>query len=83
MSNRIKSQQAILSKLGIENISNIRIGKHVFLEIESNTEEDAKSTVKEICEKLLVNQITEKYDFILACSIFDQAGGVHDSGRLG
>ena len=51
------------SKLGIENISNIRIGKHVFLEIESNTEEDAKSTVKEICEKLLVNQITEKYDF--------------------
>ncbi|MAQ69776.1 MAG: phosphoribosylformylglycinamidine synthase [Flavobacteriales bacterium] len=55
------------SKLGIDNISNIRIGKHVFLEVESDSEEKAKETIKEICEKLLVNQITEKYDF----QIFD------------
>ena len=51
------------SKLGIENISNIRIGKHIFLELESDTEEKAKETIRKICEKLLVNQITEKYDF--------------------
>ena len=51
------------SKLGIENISNIRIGKHIFLELESENSEKAKETIKEICEKLLVNQITEQYDF--------------------
>ena len=53
------------SKLGIDNISNIRIGKHISLQIESASQNDAESTVKEICEKLLVNQITEQYDFTI------------------
>ena len=58
-----KTVEKNTSKLGIENISNIRIGKHIFLEVESENLEKAKETIKEICEKLLVNQITEQYDF--------------------
>ncbi|MAQ47664.1 MAG: phosphoribosylformylglycinamidine synthase [Flavobacteriales bacterium] len=53
------------SKLGIDNISNIRMGKHISLNIESEKEEDAETIVKDICEKLLVNQITEQYDFTI------------------
>ena len=53
------------SKLGIDNISNIRIGKHISLQIESDNQNNAEITVKEICEKLLVNQITEQYDFTI------------------
>ena len=56
------------SKLGIDNISNIRIGKHVSLEINSENKEQAEETVKKICNQLLVNQITEQYSYkIIEC----------------
>ena len=51
------------TKLDIENISNIRIGKHITLEVESKNISEAKKTIEEICNKLLVNQITEQYDY--------------------
>ena len=54
------------SKLGVENISNIRIGKHISLQIKSDSQNSAETTVKEICEKLLVNQITEQYNFTIS-----------------
>ena len=53
------------SKLGIDNISDIRIGKHISLQIDSDNQNTAELTVKEICKKLLVNQITEQYDFTI------------------
>ena len=53
------------SKLGIDNISNIRIGKHISLQIDSDSQNAAELTVKELCEKILVNQITEQYDFTI------------------
>ena len=56
------------SKLGIDNISNIRIGKHVSLEINSEDKKQAEETVKKICNQLLVNQITEQYSYkIIEC----------------
>ena len=56
------------SKLGIDNISNIRIGNHVSLEINSENKEQADETVKKICNQLLVNQITEQYSYkIIEC----------------
>ena len=52
-----------IPKIGITNIANLRIGKHITLDIESDDIDKAKKTVEEICEKLLVNQITEKFDY--------------------
>ncbi|MBF25754.1 MAG: phosphoribosylformylglycinamidine synthase, purS protein [Flavobacteriales bacterium] len=54
------------SKLDINNITNIRIGKHITFCVESNNKEDAIKTIENICEKLLVNQITEKYNYELS-----------------
>ncbi|MDC0189305.1 phosphoribosylformylglycinamidine synthase subunit PurS [Flavobacteriales bacterium] len=51
------------SKLGISNTTNIRMGKLITLNIESSNMESAKKTVNNLCEKLLVNQITEEFDF--------------------
>ena len=51
------------TKLGIENIANIRIGKHITCNVESEGVDEAKKTIEDICEKLLVNQITEKYTY--------------------
>ena len=53
------------TKLGIENVSNIRIGKHIVLDVESENINTAKKTVHEVCDKLLVNQITEQYDYTI------------------
>ena len=52
-------------KIGFSNISNVRIGKHVTFDVESENIDEAKKTIEEICEKLLVNQITEKFDYII------------------
>ena len=51
------------SKLGLDNISNIRIGKHISLEIDSKNKLTAEQTLKDLCQKLLVNQITEQYSY--------------------
>lgn len=53
------------SKLGIDNISNVRIGKHISFTLECDNLEEAEETTKEICEKLLVNQITEQYNYTI------------------
>ena len=53
-------------KLGIENISNIRIGKHITFNVESSNQNEAEKTIENICEKLLVNQITEEYNYKLS-----------------
>jgi len=50
-------------KVGLTNISSVRIGKHITLDVESKNINEAKKTIEEICEKLLVNQITEKYNY--------------------
>ena len=50
-------------KLGVENISDIRIGKRISLTVDSPNLENAKKTVEEICDKLLVNKITEQYNY--------------------
>ena len=51
------------AKLDIENITNIRVGKCISLNVEAENKLLAEESVKNICEKLLVNQITEKYTF--------------------
>tara|TARA_B100001741_G_scaffold274187_1_gene243699 strand:- start:94 stop:345 length:252 start_codon:yes stop_codon:yes gene_type:complete len=58
-----KTVEKNTAKLGMDNISNIRIGKSISLTVESSNLENAKKTVEEICNKLLVNQITEQYDY--------------------
>ena len=52
-------------KIGFSNIANVRVGKHITFDIESDNIDEAKKTIEEICAKLLVNQITEKFDFTI------------------
>jgi phosphoribosylformylglycinamidine synthase subunit PurS len=50
-----------LKNMGLPEIENVRIGKHITLEIEADTKEAAKSKVDEACKKLLSNPIMESY----------------------
>lgn len=54
-----------LQNIGIQNISNVRIGKHITLEVEAGNEEEANEAVDRACRKLLANLIMENYSFSL------------------
>ena len=54
-----------LHNLQMDSIDNVRIGKHVRLEVEAQTEEAARETVDAACCQLLANLIMEEYTFEL------------------
>jgi phosphoribosylformylglycinamidine synthase len=54
-----------MGNLGLPEIGNVRIGKHITLEIEAGSKEAAGKKVDEACKKLLCNQIMEFYEFEL------------------
>ena len=54
-----------MSNLGLNEISNVRIGKHITLFVEAENVEAAKEQVNQACNKLLCNQIMESYTFSL------------------
>ena len=55
-----------LNNLGMATIDNVRIGKHITLEVEADTKELAENQVDTACKKLLANLIMEEYSFTLS-----------------
>ena len=60
-----KAVTGSMKNLGLENIQNVRLGKHITLEIEAVDETAASARVEEACTKLLANLIMESYTFEL------------------
>ena len=54
-----------LHNLGLTQISDVRIGKHVTLHIEAADAAAADATVRDACKKLLANQVMEGFDFTI------------------
>ncbi len=54
-----------LKNMDLSAIDNVRIGKHITLEVEANDEASAKEMVDTACKKLLANPIMEGYEFEL------------------
>jgi phosphoribosylformylglycinamidine synthase subunit PurS len=54
-----------MHKIGFRDVENVRVGKHISLEIEAPTEEIAMERVTEACNKILTNPIMEGFDFSL------------------
>lgn len=61
-----KAVTGSMKNLNLSEIENVRIGKHITLEIAADSEEIAKAKVDEACRKLLCNQIMEFYEFRLS-----------------
>ena len=55
-----------LSNLGLKNIEDVRIGKHIQLHIEANDEGEAKRIAEEASEKLLANPVMEEYTILIS-----------------
>lgn len=60
-----KAVTGSMKNLGLPEIENVRIGKHITLLVEAATEDDAKTKVDTACAKLLANPIMEFYKFSL------------------
>ncbi len=55
--------------LHIDGVDDVRIGKHIRMVVEAETESDANAKVDTVCRKLLANMIMEHYEFTLAPAV--------------
>ena len=60
-----KAVSASMGNIGLSEIENVRIGKHITLQIEADSKAIASTKVDEACKKMLCNQIMESYEFTL------------------
>lgn len=54
-----------LGNLGIEGVLDVRVGKHITLDIQAKNKEEAHNKVENACKQLLANLIMESYSFEL------------------
>ncbi|MSQ78432.1 MAG: phosphoribosylformylglycinamidine synthase subunit PurS [Flavobacteriaceae bacterium] len=60
-----KAVTGSMKNIGLPEIENVRVGKHITLEIDAANEAAAKGKVDDACTKLLANLIMETYEFHL------------------
>ena len=56
-----KAVKNTLLNLKYTDISNVRIGKHINVELTAKTKKEAKATVEKICKEVLTNPIMETF----------------------
>jgi phosphoribosylformylglycinamidine synthase subunit PurS len=54
-----------LEHLGLNTVQDVRVGKHITLQLDAESEAEAKGKVEDACKKLLANLIMESYRFEL------------------
>lgn len=60
-----KAVQSALHHLGYNEITSVRIGKYIEVELNDADEATARKNAEEACQKLLSNSIMEDYSFEL------------------
>lgn len=58
-----KAVNQTLNNINFKNIENVRIGKHISLEIDADNKNKAEEIIDEICKKVLSNPVMEYYEF--------------------
>jgi phosphoribosylformylglycinamidine synthase subunit PurS len=51
-----------LKNLGLSSVEDVRVGKHISLQVEAATEEEARSIAEEASKKLLANPVMEYFE---------------------
>ena len=51
-----------LPALGWENVSEVRVGKHLEFEVEGTTLDDIRVQVEQMCERFLANTVIESFE---------------------
>ena len=50
-----------LKNLGLQNVNDVRIGKHINLQVEAATKDEAAVIAEDAAKRLLANQVMEDY----------------------
>ena len=51
------------SKLGVEGINSLRIGKMIEVKIQGNKEDEIKEKIDLLCDRLFANTVIEDYEY--------------------
>lgn len=51
-----------LNNLNLSGVKDVRVGKHITLDVEAASEEEATRAADEACKKLLANPVMEFYE---------------------
>ncbi len=57
-----KAVKGGLDNLGLKSIRDVRVGKHILLQVEANSPEEAKALGEEAAKKLLANAVMEYFE---------------------
>ncbi|MCF8370228.1 MAG: phosphoribosylformylglycinamidine synthase subunit PurS [Bacteroidales bacterium] len=60
-----KAVRMSMHNMGYKTIDNVRIGKHITMELEAGDRQEASDKVEEACKKILSNPVMEFYEFDL------------------
>jgi phosphoribosylformylglycinamidine synthase len=55
-----------LANLGIKSVNDVRIGKHIQLQIEAESREEARAIAEEASKKLLANPVMEEFTIAIS-----------------
>ena len=55
-----------LQNLGLNNITDVRIGKHIDLQVEADSKEAALAVAEDAAKKLLANPVMEVYEITVS-----------------
>ncbi|MDX1671877.1 MAG: phosphoribosylformylglycinamidine synthase subunit PurS [Balneolaceae bacterium] len=61
-----KATHHALQNLGLGEIKEVRIGKLIELEIDADSEDEAREIAETACEKLLANEVMENFEISLS-----------------
>lgn len=51
-----------LANLGMSNITDVRVGKHILLQVEADSREQAQALAEEASRRLLANPVMEHFE---------------------
>lgn len=60
-----KAVTASMHNIGYSTVQNVRIGKHITLEIDADEQSEAEKKIEEACKNILSNPVMESYEFEL------------------
>lgn len=58
--------QHALQALGFRDVASVRAGKHLIVEVEAASRDEAAARARTMCDRLLANPVTEDYECIVS-----------------
>jgi phosphoribosylformylglycinamidine synthase subunit PurS len=58
-----KAVTSSMKNIGFSGVHDVRIGKHISMQLEAESQSEAEEKTEEACKKILSNPVMESYEF--------------------